>query len=262
MKREEWQNAYPLPEARVSYTLAHLESEPVRHFSLRTAVVVLALLLALGGVAYAIWESQTANVFGWFFGESTKQELLSGDVAAVGQSMRLGDVIYTVDDAIFKDGTIYGSGTMRAAEDANLVLLTDEENIFASMGYDLLYQEQTELAEDAPSYVQVAEQRGAKLTIAHCVANGLVNADGTLNSSEVGISETPQEDGSIRFTFEFMGSDGASASPIERAESYQVSLHIANWEVSPEGEWLREEPNDTWQKTDWVVTVTPTKEDE
>ena len=44
---------------------------------------------------------------------------------------------------------------------------------------------------------------------------------------------------------------------IERADSYDVSLYIANWEVNQYGEWLREEPNNTWLRYDWVVTVTP-----
>lgn len=34
-------------------------------------------------------------------------------------------------------------------------------------------------------------------------------------------------------------------------------LSIANWEVTPEGEWLREDPDNTWLKDEWVVTVTP-----
>ena len=44
-------------------------------------------------------------------------------LAEVGQSMRLGDAVYTLDDAVYKDGTVYASGVIRPAEDANVVLL-------------------------------------------------------------------------------------------------------------------------------------------
>ena len=69
----------------------------------------------------------------------------------------------------------------------------------------------------------------------------------------VGYDQIPQPDGTIRFYFEFAGREGG----IERAESYDVILSIANWEVTPEGEWLREDPDNTWLKDEWVVTVTP-----
>ena len=42
-----------------------------------------------------------------------------------------------------------------------------------------------------------------------------------------------------------------------RAEKYEVSVYIANWEVTPGGEWLREEPENTWMYEDWTVTVEP-----
>ena len=69
----------------------------------------------------------------------------------------------------------------------------------------------------------------------------------------VGYDQIPQPDGTIRFYFEFAGREGG----IERAESYDVILSIANWEDTPAGEWLREDPDNTWLKDEWVVTVTP-----
>ena len=83
------------------------------------------------------------------------------------------------------------------------------------------------------------------------VADGVLDENGEPDS--VGYDQIPQPDGTIRFYFEFAGREGG----IERAESYDVILSIANWEVTPEGEWLREDPDNTWLKDEWVVTVTP-----
>ena len=83
--------------------------------------------------------------------------------------------------------------------------------------------------------------------------HGLVLLDENGEPDSVGYDQIPQPDGTIRFYFEFAGREGG----IERAESYDVILSIANWEVTPEGEWLREEPDNTWLKDEWVVTVTP-----
>lgn len=259
MKREDWQKAYePLPaalELRVAYTLSRLEEErSVRKMSLRTAIIALAIVLALGGVAYAVIASQTAEYFGWFYGEEKKESLLAGDIAPSGESTSLGDVVYTLDDVIYKDGTVYGTGTIHPKEGANIVLMTEDYGVNEPAGYMLHYGEE-DIPEDAPSYAELAREMGAKIILATCVANGVLNEDGSLNASEIGITLLPQRDGSIRFTFEFQGRSGSEV--IHRAESYRLSLYIANWEVTQEGDWLREEPENTWLKTDWIVTVTP-----
>lgn len=87
-----------------------------------------------------------------------------------------------------------------------------------------------------PSYVELAQERGARLILAKCVADGVLDENGEPDS--VGYDQIPQPDGTIRFYFEFAGREGG----IERAESYDVILSIANWEVTPEGEGLQRGP--------------------
>lgn len=268
MKQIDWQKAYnPSPlklDCRVRGTLSQLEGITQRKKApLRILVISAAVLLALGGTAYALFQSQTAELFGWFYGDNKKEELLAGDVAPVSQSYRLGDVIYTFDDAIYQDGTVYGSGTIRAAAEANVVLIAEDYGVNEPAGYTLHYDEYETIPDDAPSYTELAQQTGAKIVLAKCVANGVVNANGTLNADSIGYSQIPQADGSIKFIFEFDGgSPNDRTMTITRADSYDVSLHIANWEVNEYGEWLREELDDTWLKYDWVVTVTPIIEEE
>ena len=255
MTQNDWRAAYPLPErleGRVARVLAGLEEAPARRFPLRAAAAALAILLALGGAALAVFESRTAELLGWFYGEETKRKLLSGDLAEVGQSVRLGDAVYTLDDAVYKDGTVYASGVIRPAEDANVVLLAEDYSVNDPAGYLLFYGEE-EIPDDAPTYAELAQERGAKILHVDAIANGVLEENGELNASSIGYGALPQRDGTIRFFFEFEGGE----SEIARAEKYEVSVYIANWEVTPEGEWLREEPENTWLYEDWTVTVEP-----
>ncbi len=273
MKREDWQRAYgPLPEAlsdRVSSTLLRLEKEEtvMRRHTRRTAVAALAILLALAGVAYALIESKTADIFGWFYGAEKKENLLSGDIAQSGQSYTLGDVVYTLDEVIYKDGFLYGTGSIRAAEGANIVLMPEDYAVTEPAGYMLHYGDEV-IPDGAPTYAGLARARDAKIILAKCVADGVVEADGTLNASEIGYFQLPQPDGTIRFTFEFQGRIGHNESypvtqaQIDRAPTYDIQLYVANWEVTEDGEWLREAPRNTWLKAEWVVTVTPELKEE
>ena len=258
MKKEQWRRAYdPDPvvlEARVRQTLARLDTlQAARPRVLRTVLVAALVLALVGGVALAVYESRTAELAGWLSGEDKKEALLAGDIAACGESVQLGDVVYTLDDVIYKDGMVYGSGVIRAAEGANIVLMDENSNLFEPAGYPLHYGKDYTVPDDAPSYAQLAEERGAKLILAKCVASGVLDENGEPDSSEIGYDQIPQEDGTIRFYFEFAGQEGGVA----RADSYDVCLSIANWEVTLQGEWLREDPNNTWLKDEWVVTVTP-----
>lgn len=265
MTREDWRRAYePLPpalEARVAGTLRRLDAtQKPAGVRRRTALVVILGALALAGAAYAVLGSYTADIFGWFYGPDKKAELLAGDIAPSGQQVTLGRVVYTLDDAVYKDGTVYGTGTIRAADGDNVVLMPVDYSVHDPAGFLVYYGEET-IPDDAPTYAELAARRGATLLLATCVANGVLDANGALNASEVGFTQLPQPDGSIRFTFEFAGggeqNGEALARTIERQPSYRLSLYIANWEVTLDGEWLREPPHDTWLKQDWVVTVTP-----
>ena len=61
-----------------------------------------------------------------------------------------------------------------------------------------------------------------------------------------------QPDGSI------LGGLEMSTESMERSSQYTLELRVSNWEITPEGEWLREEPENTWLKENWTVAFTPT----
>lgn len=265
MNRIDWSGVYdPVPPAlahRVRQTLIALEDAPkgARRPSLRAALIALALLLALGGVAYAIYQSLTADLFGWSYGGRWKEELLKGDFAPMGQSCRLGDVTYTVEEMVYKtEGVyqgLYGVVRIAPAEGANVVLMPDDLSVNDPAGYLLHYANAGQtIPGDSPSYAEVAARRGAKLLVARAAVHG-VTVDGVAYGDCIGESWLAQADGTLLGTVEIV-------QGLPRAACYELNLWISNWETTKEGIWLREEPENTWLQRDWTVTVTPEAKEE
>lgn len=260
MSQINWASAYePIPQAleyRVEHTLEHLDIAPkiTRKLSLRTTVIALALLLALCGVAYAVYESITADVFGWSYGGNWKEELQNGDFAPMGQSYQLGDVTYTIEEMVYKtEGEfqgLYGVVSIAPSEGANVIIMPDDLSVNDPAGYLLHYAnaDQT-ISDDDPSYAELAAQRGAKLLVVRAAVNS-ITIDGVEYCNCFGESWLPQADGTLLGTIEI-------SDDLPRADSYVLNLWVSNWETTPDDIWLREKPDSTWMKYDWVVTVSP-----
>ncbi len=262
MTQNKWKQVYePVPPA-LDYRLAHIleslteEKPQARRLPLRTAIVLLALLLALGGVAYAVFSSQVADIFGWLQGDAERERLLTGDISTDISTYTLGDVTYTLEGVIYKEGMIYGTGHMRPRDGANVVLMPSDYWPWDEAGY-LLHMGEEDIPEGAPTYADLAKERNAKILIPICYSQGVVES-GELTSSEVGMYILPDADGSVLFTFDFQGYEGA----LERASAYTIQFVIGSWEVTPDGDHLREAPQDTFVRADWEVTFTPTMKGE
>lgn len=231
-------------QARVQYTLRrHKEEEYMKRKPLK-AVLIAALLTVVACGALAAALSPTANIFGWFYGADKQQELLTGSIVPSGESTQVGDVIYTIDDVILSGGTIYGSGTMKAAAGAPIVLIPEDYKPSDPAGYDTLYGG-APVPADAPTYADKAAAIGATIRMARCLPDGVLNPDGSLSSATIGCALFPREDGTVAFMFEFE-SDGAKPS-------YTLQMYCANWEITPAGGYLLE----TRKEQTWRVTVTP-----
>ena len=262
MKRNQWSKVYePIPEA-LDQRLANIfstlrEEEPpvrvARRLPFRTAAIVVAIMVALGGVAYALITSKTADIFGWFSGEHEKERLLGGDIAITEQSYTLGDVVYTIEEVIYEGGMLYGTGVMKPREGANVILMASDHYVFEPAGYILHVGDKETVPEDAPTYRELAEERDAKIIMPVCYVQGFVDEQGELSSSEVGFLILPSPDGTIRFTFEFHGFHGK----VPRDDTYTIRFNSASWEVDRDNNHLREEPQNTFVSAEWDVTVKP-----
>lgn len=60
---------------------------------------------------------------------------------------------------------VYGSGTMQAAEGANIVLMAEDTGVHEPAGYPLHYGKEYTVPDDAPSYAELAEARGARIIL-------------------------------------------------------------------------------------------------
>lgn len=241
-------------KARVNATLHRLTTEKEERIVKRklafAPVLVLMLALLLAGAAVAALYPKTAERFGDMYGEEFGERLLQGDAAESGERHALGDVLYTVTDVIYEGGVLYGTVVMEPAEGENVVLMPEDVDVNEPAGYNI-HDGETAPA-GAKSYAELALERGARIVLAKCVPDGYLIGDQAM-SGDIGYSNTAMPDGTIVTSFELYGWNGG----IERAKSYTLRLYLSSWEVTPQGEWLREEPENTWVRETWDVTVTP-----
>lgn len=241
-------------KARIGYTLRRLTTEKeerrVKRKLAFAPVLVMILALLLAGVAVAALYPRTAERFGELYGEDFGARLLQGDAAESGERCTLGSVTYTVTDVIYEGGVLYGTVVMEPAEGENVVLMPEDADVSEPAGYNIHNGEAA--PEDAKTYAQLAAERGARIVMAKCVPDGYVLDSGAM-SGDIGYSDTVTQDGAIVSSFELYGWNGG----IERSDSYTLRFYLSSWEVTPQGEWLREEPDNTWVRETWNVTVTP-----
>lgn len=243
----------PAFDAGVHATLRRLtgdREETIVKRKLAFAPVLVLILLLLTGVAVAAMYPGTLERFTQFYGETWGERLEQGDAAQVGQSYTLGDVTYTLTDVIYEGGALFGTVLMEPAVGANVVLIPEDTDVNAPVGVNAGYGETA--PDGAKSYKQIAEECGARILLVKCVPDGYL-LDGTLLSGDIGYFDTATAAGAILSSFELHGQNGM----IGQAERYELRLNPHNWEISPAGEWLREEPNNTWKQAEWDVTVEP-----
>lgn len=265
---------------RVTQTLRQLDdgARPKSRVPLRTAIVV-AVLLALTVTALAAVLSHTVDWFGSFYGDDIRQKLEEGALAPGGQSVRVGDVIFTLNDAVAvetvipvidrdenghtlldDDGeplchmvesvVIYATAVLSPAEGANVVLLPEDYTPGDVYGYDLIYGElrPEDIPPDAPSYADRAADTGAALRQVRALGNWFALDEDSPFPCDIGYTAQPQQDGTILISAEFV-----PAAACEPADCYSLSFYIAQESVDEYGDPLP----DSLVALDWVVQIHP-----
>lgn len=211
--------------------------------------LILVALLAVTAVAVMLYPG-TIERFTQAYGEAFGKRLAQGDSAQVDASYTLGDVTYTVNDVVYAEGVLYGTVVMQPAPGANVVLLPEEYDVNDLIGSEMGMG--VPAPEGAKSFKQTAQEQGAKIVFAKCLPDGYI-LDGELLTGDIGYMASSLPDGSVITSFEMYGWNGG----IERRDNYMLCMNPHNWEVTLQGEWLREEPNNTWLKAQWNVEVSP-----
>lgn len=256
MKQHDLKQMYgSTPESfrkRIEYTLEQDEKACVRPRSFRVALITSILLALTIAVAAAAFTSKVADVYGWSYGQNKREELLHGKIAQEISSAQIGDVIYTLEEVTYIDDGLYGVGSIRAAHEG-VILMAEDYLVTDAAGYSLYDPDSVTPPAGAPSYAQLAGEKNAKILMVHCVPEAIGVDGGTvLSLPTFGYFAIPQMDGSLLFGFEI-----PTGTAVEDGSEYLIRMWGANWEVTPEGEWLREENNDTYQGESWEAVACP-----
>ena len=238
---------------RIRSTLAAAAPAPAhRKPVLRVALAAALIMTLMLSCAAALFHSQVAQLFGWQNNGAFEEELLSGRISQQEQSMQLGGAIYTLQEVIYVDNGLYGVGRITPANES-VILMAEDYQVTDAAGYGLYYGEDSRAPEGAATYAELAVQKNARILQAGIVPEAVGVDGGTvLPLATAGYSFYPQKDGSIQFVFEI-----PTGVAVEEGDQYVIRLWASSWEVMPNGEWLREEPNDTYLGQYWDAVVTP-----
>lgn len=250
-------------EAKVRQTLQELnapEEAPVhRALSPRMAIVVAALLLALTATAVAAVLSRTAEMYLGPHGvggpdSQVKIDMRDGAAAYAGQSKRLGDVVFTLDDAVWGEEDLYATGTYRLADGVSDRLLVG----FDSWGTRLYAPFGSDAAEATLTYAEYAEQNGLQLTDAVVNMVGYLDENGELISGDRSFYSYEESEGVHRFGLMlFLTPEKLQAA---RDAGSRFKLVLTVYEYDETGHVADPEEGDNWHVSSqlddtWVLTL-------
>lgn len=261
---------------RVEYALRRCEKEETKPMKRKSivALIVTVLMLALTTTAVAATLSRTIEFFNLHYGSRYNQELEEGAYVPGGHYAQLNDAGFTIDDAIISrhvtewssddpnagDEAVrsidtlafWVTGTISVAEDENIVLLaSDDYTVNDPAGYALYYGSMYPSApEGAPTYADIAKEKGAVIRQVNCIPNGILDENGELYLSTPGRCLIPQPDGTVQFSVEI-----ASETVVPERDSYQLSLWLTTEDLDLDGNPIE----GTRRSQDWIVTLTPEK---
>ncbi len=233
------------------------QAQPRRKVRVRTLIIAFALVALLGTAIAVAWPATIGWISG-MYGDDWANELKSGTLMPVRQTHVLGQVQYEWLEVIhvgeateqatpysYQENSLYGTVRITPTAGSNIVLIPEDTELSMFPGYN------RHLGEIAPegtaSYLELANRSNAKIILAKAVPRGVL-LDGELQEGyEIMYSYSSSPDGSLLYHFQIPN--------VNTDNAYTIQLRINNWEVTRDGEWLRDGPDSTWLKDDWVVTV-------
>lgn len=239
-------------EQRVQFALRQTEEDKtVKKPIFRTVAIVLALLTFVTA-AFAAAFSRTTELFTWLGGPDKAAELNAGEQVVSGKTYQLGDVIYTLEDAVWTSEGLYCAITARPADGANIVLIPEDFDVTDPAGYPVHYKQRAEeIPADAPSYRDLAEASGAKLVQVKAHFQNAIDPNDESIDGDSGYHELPQHDGSIAIACQFYPVN-VSMQQLRGGEC-EVLIRIANNGKALDGSFT----DDPFDVFDWAVTIIP-----
>ena len=221
--------------------LANAKGEkPVnRKISLALALSIV-LGLAVIGTACALVSSQVAEFFGQHWNQELGESLQEGKIAQIGESVTIGDVVFTLDEIVYKDRALYGVGTAKPVHENDVIVpmdLAEDPEYFI-------------LNEEARSLAAKAKASGGKMLTTSSMPWKIGVDEGTmLTPGCIGYYDIVSADGSVTFSFE--ASDGFA---VNEGTSYQILMESSVQQIGEDGKIIE----GTGQRAEWTVSCTPT----
>ena len=100
--------------------------KPVKRKISLALVLCIVLGIAIIGTACALLaSSQVADFFRQYWSHDLGDWLQEGRIAQIGESVTVGDVVFTLDEVVYRDRGIYGVGTARPVDSKNVLMPMD-----------------------------------------------------------------------------------------------------------------------------------------
>ena len=194
--------------------------KPVKRKISLALVLCIISGIAIIGTAYALLaSSQVADFFRQYWGKDMGDWLEEGKIAQVGESVTVGDVVFTLDEVVYRDRGIYGVGTARAVDSKNVLVPMDMADDWAIWSQK----------EEGKALISLAETTNGKLIMVNCVPDKIGVEEGTMLTVDAGVYNVRNDDGSITFSFE------ASGYALEDGTTYQMTLDYETAELGTDG---------------------------
>lgn len=270
-RKDRLQQAMDRRLASIDYTPAHRlavyqrtqQQTPGRKPRLRLAALVLGvLILSLAGMA--AFFSPTLNLFGWLYGKNAPVNQFSFVIPPEQRVYELAGLRYELDEVHFVhwsdagNSRILGSVWISAPPEARVILLPEENGVDYPAGYNphLGSMEAAQdglmagkAPEDAPSYADLAQEKGLRILQARAVPQDL-HIDGSPSQSDYGYLPLVSRDGRLRYSFQM---DVLPRPRNPEKAAYTFTLFLRSYELTRDGEIVK----GTDARANWGVELTP-----
>ena len=190
-----------------------------RKISLALVLCIVSGIAVIGTACALLASSQVADFFRQYWGKDMGDWLEEGKIAQVGESVTVGDVVFTLDEVVYRDRGIYGIGTARAVDSKDVLVPMDMADDWAIWSQK----------EEGKALVSQAAATNGKLITINCIPDKIGVDEGTMLTVDAGVYNVRNDDGSITFSFE------ASGYALEDGTTYQVTLEYETTELGPDG---------------------------
>ena len=213
--------------------------EKVKKKRISALALVVILIIALIGTACAVFSSRIGEFFSRTWNREMGERIGEGKIAQIGESVTVGDVVFTLEEIAYRDRALYGIGTVRAVDEKDVLVpydIANEPEYFVS-------------SEEGKAYIAKAKETGGRLLTAEAIPMSIgVDEGPMLTPGSIGYYDEDNGDGTLTFSFE--ASDGFA---VNEGTSYQIGMMSSVDVIDGNGQTAE----GTYRSESWTVSCVP-----